>query len=746
MQFPDPVTVTGDCAWTLDLTIYQGCSSSPLDCSGNVFVVARDATSSSDGGVNGVDPLGPGWGISGIDQLFPAQDSAGNPGLEWVTGAGATRFFGNPAPYDPSKTYISPPGDFGTLVQGPDDNYIYTGTNGWRTVFTEIDGRYLQTAVIDPHNLTTTYTYNPSTWLTGITTMDGSTTSFTYSGGVITSISEPSGRTVSLSHDGSGDLTTITAAAGDTRTLSYDGCHRVTVDQWSPYNTSFSYNTGSGLLSGVTLGVGLGSNYTIVSAAQAELPPGGDELYPATGTHTATLTDPLGNTTTYTLDLQFRLIGESQEIGTATATQTWVLNPAGQITSYTDAMGNVTTYQYYVNGDLAETVNPNYSASVYLYSFPADSHQVIDEFDFSGDGLMATTVSAYDSTADLLSTTDPDGYQTNYVYFSGASAGLVETETDPDGNQTQYGYDSHRRLTNETDPYNPETVESITTISYVTSSSNLSVTTDVEGSLTTTTYNGDDQVISDTDADGNETLYQYYPAGQVEETEDPDGFWTFDFLDQRGYETETIVDAGQPNEQVTENTFDPAGNIVKTVDPDGDATEYTYNQVGEQLSQTDSLGNTTESEFDLNGNVTASIDAEGNETKYTIDNMGDQTAVTDPLGRVSRTIYNGFGNDVVSIDPAGNETVTAYNLDNQEVSTTDPMGDTTYSIEDADGNVTETIDPLGYKSLMQYNGDNQLISETDADGNVTKYTYDDRGNQATITSPDGGVSAEKGTP
>ena len=60
--------------------------------------------------------------------------------------------------------------------------------------------------------------------------------------GLLESISEPGSRTVTLTHTGS-DLTSIVDEDGNVRLFSYDDSHRLTRDQWEPYDATFSYDT-----------------------------------------------------------------------------------------------------------------------------------------------------------------------------------------------------------------------------------------------------------------------------------------------------------------------------------------------------------------------------------------------------------------------------------------------------------------------------------------------------------------------
>jgi hypothetical protein len=98
-----------DYPWSASITVTkQGGGTVQVNASGYVPVVVRDSS-----------PYGAGWGIDGIDQLFPIAANGNVPaGPLWVTGAGDARFFTGSGPYTSPK-------DFGTLVQSG-SNYVYT--------------------------------------------------------------------------------------------------------------------------------------------------------------------------------------------------------------------------------------------------------------------------------------------------------------------------------------------------------------------------------------------------------------------------------------------------------------------------------------------------------------------------------------------------------------------------------------------------------------------------------------------
>src|SRR5262249_55077088 len=146
----------------------------------------------------------------------------------------------------------------------------------------------------------------------------------------------------------------------------------------------------------------------------------------------ATLTDAAGQPTVYTLDDFGRRTRLQTPDG---ADQYWERDAAGQVTLYTDALGRPTTYYYDYGagrGDLVGVIYPDGNPEAYGYD--PTFHHLTQKWD----SLGRVTTSDYDpATGDRLSTTDPMGQVTMYVW----SNGLLQSETDAAGYPTFYEYD-----------------------------------------------------------------------------------------------------------------------------------------------------------------------------------------------------------------------------------------------------------------------------------------------------------------
>ncbi len=211
--------------------------------------MTQEANGIADVVVNGGDdPYGYGWSVAGVDKLL-----ADSHGVLWVYGTGGSQSFSG----NGDGSYNNPPGIFGALVKNADGSFTYTDTHQtlWR-----FSAAGLLTSIVDPHNLQWQYTYNANNGLNQVTAPDGGVTTFGYDGnGKLQSIAEPGGPlhfTVT-----NGELKAITDVDTTTRGLDYDANHRLTHDQWDPYNVNFAYTASTGEIA--TLNQGLGGIYQI---------------------------------------------------------------------------------------------------------------------------------------------------------------------------------------------------------------------------------------------------------------------------------------------------------------------------------------------------------------------------------------------------------------------------------------------------------------------------------------------------
>ena len=288
---------------------------------------------------------------------------------------------------------------------------------------------------------------------------------------------------------------------------------------------------------------------------------------------------------------------------------------------------------------------------------------------------------------------------------------------------------------------------------------------------------------------GNELVwgFDYYPNGELHKETDPLNHTTeyvINELDQRiatlyhnGTSLEERYDLmGRRTATIDQNlrrmtfAYDDLGRltgVTPEVSIDGEPipeTSYTYDQVGNKLTQTDANGHTTHWTYDYHGRVLSRtlpegmseyfeyVDAE-RKTIHTDFNGDTITTFRDEMGRVEWVEYSKDGavetftywpNDQVKTATTA-EGTTEYFYDRRHRLDYERRPDGTRMDYDYDvvGNRTEVkVTRAGtVTSQMSYTYDalNRLETATNdlAPGETTEYTYDAAGNLDTVTYPNG---------
>src|SRR5262249_1188686 len=258
---------------------------------------------------------------------------------------------------------------------------------------------------------------------------DGATTSIVLSSTV--TITEPGERIVNLTLDAAGDLTQIQQAADATttvtRTFSYNN-HRLTRDQWAPYDTSYVYSPTLGGISQVNLG--LGSIYTFTIAKAFAVPTDAVRQ----GDAEAVIEDPRHYLTTYTLDLDGRALSLRKPTG---AIWSWQRTAAGDVLVETGPLGVGSAYMYSSDGK-GDLVGASLPEGSFTDRYEPYYHQIEKHTDALGN----STRYILNSQGDAVRIIDALGYVTTHIY----SNGLLSKTIDPLNDTTTYLYDTSRRL------------------------------------------------------------------------------------------------------------------------------------------------------------------------------------------------------------------------------------------------------------------------------------------------------------
>jgi RHS repeat-associated protein len=532
------------------------------------------------------------------------------------------------------------------------------------------------------------FTFNADGTLASIADRKGNITTFAYTSGNLTAVTDPSGRKATLAYDADNHLTSVTDSTGNKYTFAYSGNTLTSVTYPDGGQWQYIYDANAFML---------------------------------------TKTDPLGNTTTYVYDNQHRVVssidpeGQTRSMtypqpGTDTTKTTtfaekdggvWTYRydtQAGTLMSKTDPQGGVTSYTYDAAGNRLSTALPDGTTTTSTYDAAGNMTSTTD-------ALGQTTSYTYNAFGQVLTIKDPQGGVTSYTYDA---AGNMTAMTDPAGATTQYQYDARGNVTKVTNP-----LGQATTFVYD-AAGNLASTTDPAGATTSFAYDAAGNMTSQTDANGAVTRFEYDARNRLVKAIDPAGNVTTYTYDVNGNRT-SQTDA---NGNVTRYEYNARGQVVKVVDALGNATIYTYGGSGcascgggtdKLTSLTDANGNSTSYHYDTLGRLLSETDALGNTTSYAYDSKGNLSARTDANGATIKYTYDGLGRLLKKTYPDTTEESYTY---------------------DAKGSIlTATNRNVSY--TFTYDAAGKIKSVADSTGKVISYEYDALGNKTKMISPEG---------
>jgi RHS repeat-associated protein len=678
--------------------------------------MALDLTRTYSTNLAAVDsPVGFGWTDSYNVSL---SIDAGDATVHMANGAEVT--------YVPNGSggYNGPSSDFATLVKNGDGTYTYARDTGESYVFNPA-GQLIKE--VDRNGYVTTLTYSGGN-LTTVSDPAGRRLSFTYgSNGKIASVTGPLGRTVSYSYDSAGDLIGITNVGGRKWSFTYGSKHRMqTMTDPRGEKSKIAYDS-SGRVRSWTDPM---KRVTTFSYADN-----------ANGSETTTETDPKGNVTTW--DYQnLELTSVTRGTGTPeAATTSYGYDPLTLgLTSVTDPDGHTTTSTYDSQGTMLSSTDPLGHTTTYTYNS-------FNEVTSVTDALGVATTNTYDADGNLTSTSTPIGSgttTTTYAYGNPARPGDVTAMTDPDGRTWTYTYDKYGDHRTTTDPLGDKT-----TYAYDLLGERTAVTTP-RGDKTRYTYNVFGDVETITDPLGAKTAYSYDADQNLIKTTDANGHTTLYTYDNDNEQTSaTTKNSSGATITKQSTTYDADGDVTTQVNGLGRKTTYTYDPLGREASLTDPLGRTTTYGYDLAGNRTSLTDAKGRTTTYAYDAGNELTSVTysdvttpnvsftydadgrrasmtdgtgtttyayDALGRLSKDVQGGGAHVSYGYDLAGNLAKITY-----------PNGKAVTRAYDAAGRLASVTDWLGHKTAFTYDRDSNLVAETYPNGVVASFIYDATG-------------------
>lgn len=348
-----------------------------------------------------------------------------------------------------------------------------------------------------------------------------------------------------------------------------------------------------------------------------------------------------------------------------------------------------------------------------------------------------TTVLTYDNNGVLASVTDPFG---RVLAFHTNANGQVTSIGDSMGTIASYGYGGNNELLSVTYADN-----SAFNFSYDPSFRLIAVTDALGNILEAHSYDSQGRAITSEKQDGVDRVSLDYVSDT--ETDVTDGLgrvtrYTFD--KSKGRNVITRVEgvcscAGRGGAQVQTWEYDAQLNVTSMTDALNHVTTYTYDEEGNQLTETNATGTAT---FTYNefGEVLTRTNQSGGVTTHTYDGSGNLLTTSNALGRVTALSYDVHGLPLTVTNARGKVTNFAYDAAGNLVDRTDALNHSTQFLYDARGRLTSTTNALGQVTSFDYDALGRVKSVTEADGHKVIYEYDLAGRRIASTDAKGNRS------
>jgi RHS repeat-associated protein len=565
--------------------------------------------------------------------------------------------------------------------------------------------------------------------------------------GKITTVTEPTGRTLTVLYSGS-FISKITDPLGRTLNYTYGSANSVTgvtkkePDGTTVYNTcSYTYTGAATAMTGLTDCEGNVLTQTFDASTPKRVAtqtwngatPATRFTYgPATDAPTGLVLpqystgvwDTYGKANIYYYTKSNKVTEhwlEKQIIG---GTYYWYYEDLWSFvsylsTSYRDIDGKTTTYSYdWQAGNLLSKTEPGSRTTTYTYD-------AFNNRTSATDNLSRLTQFFYDSEQHLTKITDALSHDTVTTY---TAAGLPDTVTDARGKVTGLTYDSYGY---------PATVTNaageVLTFSYDAGGRKLWEETPTH-KRTTYTYNGLAEVLTATDPLSHITTTVYDTSGRKTSVTDAASHAT-----TFSYNRNALWKTTDAKNGVVEFTLDNQGNVATVKDALGHVTTFTWDQFGRKLTEKDANNKTFAYEYTYSGRISKVTDAANQATTYTYTTANDLDTISYSDGRSVVNTYDGVGNRLTMIDWVGTHSA-SYDALNRVTSATDGSGNTIGYTYDAAGNLATITYPGSKTVTYTYDDANRMATVTDWDGRVTTYSIDATGRIGSFTLPNGVVT------
>jgi len=614
------------------------------------------------------------------------------------------------------------------------------------------------------HKHGTIYKFKSNGKLISITDRNDNNISISYSNGVISTVSDDSGRTLDFVYGPNGKLSTITDPANRVFTYEYDSNgDLITYIDPMGYYTVYTYDNDHNMLSIDVEGkiyesISYYSGGTSNGKVNTYIDPNGEIwTYYYIDASTVSKVDSSNNTWTYKINDKGAITKVTDPLGFFLSREydENTLKPS----SYTNKNSNIYYYEYDNNVNLKKEIDPLGNEIEYTYE---PNYNLLESIT---DANENTTLFTYDTNGNMVKITDALNNNTILSYYSN---GLLESKTDSLGNTYSYEYDDYGNLSILIDPLLNKTIINNDILGNIVS------ITDPTGNITNYLFDDLGHLTKVTDALNHDTIYNYDENGNIVSTVDANGigpyYYTYDnhnnvILDPYGnnynWKNGNLTFKIDANSNKIDFTYDPIGRLIIKTYEDGNYVNYSYDGVGNIVQIYDSqshyefeydkanrltevqekllIGKSISYTYDKAGNRTNMIDTDGQNTSYEYNSLNGITKIYNPYGEVTEYYYNEIG--LVSLIHLPNAVDALIEYDScgnlEELLYRKTSGQVLFKYEydyDGCGNRKSLTYLGGGLETYEYDQLGQLKKVVYEDGSFEEFLYDNIGNRMKLTT------------
>ncbi len=439
---------------------------------------------------------------------------------------------------------------------------------------------------------------------------------------------------------------------------------------------------------------------------------------------------------------------------TESYTKKYQYNYKGDIMKESNIFGDCITHEYDSLGRVKKITDMkgNKAAATYFTTYEYDNldrliKEIVPFEEVGGTIYYTTKKHYYDQNKNIIrecvTINKPEEAETysrmDFEYNNRNKLAKVTTYNDevPE-NYTQFYYDAAgnkvRMYTGLSDPLTISGLDSVASNG------------DSEYSVTQYGYDRFGNLTSIIDALGNEETYNYdFNGNKVQQIDRNGNIISIDYDGMGRVLQKSVTTPDSLGSKSYSYTYTLTGNLLSS---SGDSvnTNYTYDDLGNKITESMTNGITKEYGYDAGGNKTSFIlkqsDVAQSDTAYRYDKMNRLEQVSEDGQSKATYTYDDNGNRKTLTYSNGNITVYQYNLANKLKSLTNSNNAITLSEYSynyyLDGNQACKNENLKNKvTEYLYDGLGRLESETEKESgssvSAIAYTYDDYNNRATMT-------------